>query len=71
MTLALHTGNEAYAVFLDLSKALNAILHVRLSQKFSYQGSESRGQERANQSSKTKRMTNYYVSFTRANVFVI
>jgi len=34
-------------------------------------GSESRGQERAKRSPKTKRATNYCVSFTRANVFVI
>jgi len=34
-------------------------------------GSESRGQESAKRSPKTKHMTNYWVSFTRANVFVI
>jgi len=34
-------------------------------------GSESRGQERAKRSPKTKCATNYCVSFTRANIFVI
>jgi len=34
-------------------------------------GSESRGQERAKRSPKTKHATNYCVSFTRANVIVI